>query len=131
MSRYVSNQGGWGERRRQDVHQRLYVRRGALVPFRLYKDLQNLSVLIDGAPEIHAPSPDRDEHFVEMPLGMSRRPQAPKPARKGGAKTHHPPSDRFVRKFDASIGQKLLDVAKAERGPSISGHRPSHETLTA
>ncbi len=40
----------------------------AFIAFRLDQDIQHLAVLIDRAPQVHAPAANRHKHLVEMPL---------------------------------------------------------------
>ena len=40
----------------------------APIAFRLDQDIQHLAILIDRAPQVHAPAANRHEHLVEMPL---------------------------------------------------------------
>ena len=50
--------------------------RGLVAPG-LNKNFQNLALAIDSAPHVHLLSRERDHHFIQMPAGVSFRPEAP------------------------------------------------------
>src|SRR5262245_54682392 len=50
---------------------------GRLVALGLNKNFQNLALTINGTPHIHLLSRERDHHFIEMPAGISFRPDDP------------------------------------------------------
>ena len=56
--------------------------RSTLVPLGLDEDIKNFAVLVDGPPQIHPATADRDVHLVEMPLRMRLRSVAPEAPRK-------------------------------------------------
>ncbi len=88
--------------------------RGTLVPPRLDEDIKHLAFLIDGTPQIHPATADRDVHFVQMPLWMCPSAPASQTSCDLWAKPDYPTSDGFVGDLDSPFSQQFLDVAKAQ-----------------
>ena len=53
--------------------------RCALVAAALNQHVENLAVVVDGAPQIHSPAGDPHHHLVEMPSVARPRPALPQP----------------------------------------------------
>jgi hypothetical protein len=56
----------------------------------LYKEIQDLTFCIDGAPKILSLACDHDDHLVEMPLLVGARPAVPDVACKGATELEDP-----------------------------------------
>src|SRR4030095_9398788 len=80
----------------------------------LNQHLEHLTLGIDGAPEIHLLAADPDEHLVEVPAPVRRRPPCTKTPSDCGTEADHPTPDRLVRHLDATLGEQVLDVAVAQ-----------------
>ncbi len=65
-------------------------KRSALVAPALDENVEDLAMLVDGAPQIHSLSADRDEHLIEMPQRMSRAAMPAQPVRDLGSKLRDP-----------------------------------------
>ncbi len=80
----------------------------------LYEEIQNLALVIHGAPKPMVPAADIDDHLVQMPARARLRPSLAKVARDQAAKLQEPPSNCFVRSIDATFGEHFLDVAERQ-----------------
>ena len=90
-----------------------------LVPARLDQDVEDLALLVDGAPQVHAPAGDAHDHLIQMP--PIARPGAPLPQspREERTEFQDPAPDRFVGQVEPAFGKELLDIAVAEREAQI------------
>ncbi len=70
---------------------------------RLDKDVDHITILINGSPEILSSAPDRDEDFVEMPRIAEATLSALQRTRVLGTKLEAPKPDRFVGNCDAAL----------------------------
>src|SRR3954454_23587498 len=94
-----------------------------LVAAALHQHIENLALVIDGAPQVHPVAGDANHHLIEVPP-VARSWAAPsKPAGGPGAELQTPPPHRFIGNLQASLGQKLLDVAVAQGEPQIKPDR--------
>src|SRR5207248_4347880 len=85
--------------------------------------IENLALVIDGAPQVHPFAGDANHHLIEVPP-VARSWAAPsKPAGEPGPELQNPPPHRFIGNLQASLGQKLLDVAVAQGEPEIKPDR--------
>ena len=84
------------------------------IPVRWHEDVQDVTVLVDGAPQILLATLDRDKHLVEMP-GISH-PTAPPPPLPGVDRTEPlaPLPNRLVGDRHASLCQEIFSIAEAE-----------------
>jgi hypothetical protein len=62
---------------------------------------------------------DRDDHLVEMPLAAWPRSPGAQVASELQPELQDPAPDRLIRNVQATVCQKLLDVAVAEREAQI------------
>jgi hypothetical protein len=97
--------------------------RGVLVPPALHQDIEDMTILIDGPPEIVPLTTNGEKDFIQIPLitwlrapvteliGI-RLPEFPAPL-----------PDRFVRDDDAAGKQQLFNIAIAEAEPEIEPDR--------
>jgi hypothetical protein len=81
----------------------------------LDQDIQNLTVTIHGAPQIHVPAIDRDEHLIKMPACVCGWMRSPELSGRGDAKLCGPAANSFIGDIDATLGQQILDILKAQR----------------
>jgi len=79
----------------------------------LHQHVQDLSLAINGAPQVYVLAVDRDEDFIEMPTRISTRVRASELSGIGQAKLKRPAADRFIRDIDAALGIVTL----SEIGP--------------
>ena len=79
------------------------------------QDVDDVALLVDGAPQVLPLAANRDEQLVEMPGVAERSGPVPKPPRVRNAKGCTPVPDGFVRDGDTPLREELFHVAKAER----------------
>ena len=80
---------------------------------RLDEDVDDVAILIDGTPEIVAPSLDGDEDLVQVPDIAQPALSTLEPASVCRTEREAPQPDRFVGHRDAPLGQEIFDIAKA------------------
>ena len=90
-----------------------------LVASGLNKDVENLTFIIDSAPQIHLSVGDRDEDFVTMPSCSRRRAPGPAPTRIDRTEMGHPSADRLIRDDDPALSEQVLDIPEAEHEAQI------------
>ena len=84
------------------------------VPTGLYEDVDQITVLIHGAPEILALTVDRHEDFIQEPRISESTLSALQLPSVIGAEFPAPLPNGFVRHDDASFGQQILDIPEAQ-----------------
>ena len=89
--------------------------RGVPIPSRLHEDVEDVTVLIYGAPQVLLATLDRDEHLVEMPGVSEPATSAPQSARILRTEPSTPLPDGLIGDFDTPAGQQVLHVSEAER----------------
>jgi hypothetical protein len=90
-----------------------------LVSSGLDQDIQNLTFTIHGAPQIHVPAIDRDEHLIKMPAWVCGWMRSPELSGIGDDKLYAPAANSFIGDIDATLGQQILDIPKAQRKSEI------------
>jgi len=70
----------------------------------LNQHVENLALVIDGAPQVHPLSGDPDHHLVEVPPVARAWAGPSKPPGKPGPELQNPPPHRFVGNLQASLG---------------------------
>ena len=83
------------------------------VAMRLDEDIDDVAILIDGAPEIVPPSLDGDEDLVQVPSVAQPALSTLEPASVCRTERDAPQPDRFVGHREAALGQEIFDIAKA------------------
>ena len=79
----------------------------------LDQDLEDLTFVVDGTPQIHVPARDPDDHFVEMPaITRSRTAPSQTPSDRR-SEFEHPTANTLVGEVEATLGKQLLDIAIA------------------
>ena len=84
------------------------------VPAGLDEEVDEVPVLVHGAPEILALTVDRDENVVQEPRIAESTLVALQPPRVVGAELRAPLANGFVRHDDAPFGQQILDIPEAQ-----------------
>jgi hypothetical protein len=93
---------------------RISNRRAAFAPVGLHDFVEDVSLLIDGAPEIAFLAIDGDHDLVEAPYVMARRRFSLQTAGVVGAKFYGPASDRLVGDDNAALKQHFFDQTQAQ-----------------
>ena len=89
-------------------------RGGVAIPAGLEQDVDDLAILVDGAPEVLTLAADRREEFVQMPR-VAHWPRAPpEPPCVGYAEGLAPVPNGLVRHGDAALREEVFDVSEAE-----------------
>ena len=84
------------------------------VPTGLDEKVNQVTVLVHGAPQILALTGDRDEDFVQQPRISESTLTSLQPPGVIGAELPAPLPNRFVRHDDAAFGQQILDIPEAQ-----------------
>ena len=93
------------------------------IPVRLHEDVQDVTVLIDRAPQILSATLDRDEHLVEMPGVSHPTAAAPQPPRVDRTEPLAPLPNRLLGDRHASLREEIFDIAEAEAEPMVEPDR--------
>jgi hypothetical protein len=96
--------------------------RGLGVPPRGDQNVQDIPVLVDGAPQVLPLTVDREEYLVEMPRIAGPGPTATQPVGVGLPELHAPLPDGFVGHHDPALQHHLLHLAEAQREPVVQPH---------
>ena len=86
--------------------------RGVPISSRLHEDVQDVTVLIHGAPQVLLATLDRDEHLVEMPGVSEPATSAPSSARILRTEPPTPLPDGLIGDVDTPAGQHVKGGAK-------------------
>jgi hypothetical protein len=86
-----------------------------LVPSLRHQNVEYITVLIDCAPQIHLLSLDLDEDLIGVPDITQSNLLLSKPAGVLRSELQTPEPNRLIRDQNATLGQQIFDVAKAER----------------
>ena len=84
---------------------------------RLHEDVQDVTVLVDRAPQILLATLDRDEHLDEMPGVSHPTAAAPQPPRVDRTEPLAPLPNRLVGDRHASLREEIFGIAEAEAEP--------------
>src|ERR1700730_913173 len=77
----------------------------------LDQDLEDLALVVDGTPQIHALARDPDDHFVEMPAIARSGTAPPQTPRARRSEFEHPTANALVGDVEPTLGKQLLDIA--------------------
>ena len=94
-----------------------------LVASSLNKNIQHLTLAIDGAPQIYALAIDQYDHFIEMPSVVRFGLREPQVSRDRRTKLQDPAADGLVADAQTSRGQQILDVSVAQGEPQRAKRR--------
>src|SRR5215469_14297723 len=86
----------------------------SLVATALNQHVEDLTLVVDSPPQVHAPAGDPDNHLVEVPSRARARTALPQIAADQRAEFQHPTPDRLVRNIEAALRQHFLNIAVAE-----------------
>ena len=92
------------------------------VPTRLDEEVDQVPVLVHGAPEILALTVDRDEDFVHKPRIAESTLTSLQPPGVLGAELRAPLPNRFIRHDDAPVGQQIFDIPEAQTVSVVQPH---------
>ncbi len=92
---------------------------GSLVSPACDQDVEHIAVLVHGSPKIMALTADGDEHLVHVPNIAETILPLPQAAGILGSELAAPRSNGFIRYGDATLREKILDIAKAQREPVV------------
>ena len=96
--------------------------RRTCVPAGLNEEVDQVPVLVHGAPEILALTVNRDEDFVQKPRIAESALSALQPPGVIGAELPAPLPNGFVRHDDASFGKQILDIPEAHAVSVVHPH---------
>ena len=83
------------------------------------QNIDHVSILIDGSPQIEALTSDGDEEPIDMP-GVAESALFPtQSAGVGRSEFLTPVSDRFIGDKDSSLGEQVFYVSKAQGEPMV------------
>jgi hypothetical protein len=93
------------------------------VASRLDQDVNHVTVLVDGAPQILLSSLDRQEELVQIPGVAHPASSGPKRPRILSAEGPTPLSDRLVGDGDSSLSEQIFSIPKAQTEAMVEPHR--------
>src|SRR3954469_56639 len=76
-----------------------------LVPARLDQDVEDLALLVDGAPQIHAPAGNAHDHLIQMPAITWPGAPLPQTSREERPEFEDSAPDRFVGQVEPAFGK--------------------------
>jgi hypothetical protein len=88
----------------------------------LYQDIEHVSFLIDGSPQIVTLSFDRQKHFIQVPLVPGPWTATPELVGVLLAKLATPLADRFIRHDDSTFQEQFLDIAETQAEAKVQPH---------
>ena len=94
----------------------------SLVPSFRHQNVENIAVLIDYAPETELLSLNLHENLVHIPGIAQSTLLLSEPSSELRPELQTPEADGFVRNNDATLGQQIFDIPKAEREPMVQPH---------
>jgi len=94
-----------------------------LIAARLQQNIDDITVLIHGAPKTLLLSVDSHENFIQMPGIAESSLFLLKALCIVGPEFPAPSSDGFVRNKDAALGQEIFHITQAETEAMIDPHR--------
>jgi len=85
-----------------------------LVAAALNQHVENLALMIDGAPQVHALAGNPDRHLIKVPSIARAWPTAPQVSGDPGPEFQNPAPHGFIRSLQPSLGQEILHIAIAQ-----------------
>ena len=92
---------------------------GSLVSATCDQDIEDIAILVNGSPKIMMFAANRDEHFIHVPDVAEPTLSSPQSRSIRWSKLPAPGSNGFVGHGDATLGEKVLDIAKAQSEPMV------------
>jgi hypothetical protein len=89
----------------------------------LNEHVENLALVVDGAPQVHPFPGDPDDHLVEVPSRARAWAALPQLACDQRAKFQHPASHRFIGDIEPTLSEQFLHVSVAQREAEIEPDR--------
>jgi len=80
----------------------------------LNEHVEDFALVVDGAPQVHPPPGDPDDHLVEVPSLARAWAALPQLACDQRAEFQHPAPHRLIGNLKAALGQKQFELVKAE-----------------
>ena len=96
---------------------------GPLVSVACHQDIEDVAILVNGSPKITTFPSDGDEQLVHVPDVTEPTLSPPQSAGVLGSKLPAPGSNGFVRYGDATLREKVFDIAKAQSEPMVQPNR--------
>ena len=93
------------------------------IPVRWHEDVQDVTVLVDRAPQILLATLERDEHLVEVPGVSHPTASAPQPPRVHRTEPLAPLPNRLVGDRHASLREEIFGIAEAEAESMVEPDR--------
>ncbi len=87
------------------------------------QNIQDVAVLVHRSPTIVTFAANRDEHFVHVPDVAQATLSPPQSTSIRWSKLPAPGSNGFVGYGDATLSEKVLDIAKTQREPMVQPNR--------
>ena len=97
-------------------------RRRPLVAPALNQHVENLALVVDGAPQVHPFASNPDHHLVEVPIARAWA-APPQISCDPGPEFQNPAPHRFIGNLQAALGQEFLNVAVAQCEPEVQPNR--------
>jgi HSP20 family protein len=97
--------------------------RRALVAPALNQHIEDLALMIDGAPQVHPLAGDSDDHLVEVPPIARARAGPPEPSCNPGSEFQHPAPYRLIGDIEPALGKQILHIAIAQGEPEVQPDR--------
>src|SRR5215469_2815706 len=94
---------------------------------RLHQNIDNVAILVDGAPEILQLAVDSKEDLVQMPVVAEPALSSLQLADIICAELLTPPPNRFIGYGDAPFRQKILDIPEAEAETMVGPDRITND----
>ena len=91
----------------------------SLVAPSLHKQVENLTFVVNRAPQPELPARNHDSHLIEMPSRRWPRASTAKFSSEQWPELQDPPSHRFVGHIEPPLSEQIFDVAIAERETHI------------
>ena len=95
---------------------------GFLVSVACDQDIEDVTILVHRSPKIMAFATDGDEQLVHVPDVTKTTLSPPQNPSVFRSNLPVPGSHRFVGHRDATLGEKVLDIAKAQREPMVQSN---------
>jgi hypothetical protein len=93
----------------------------------LDEDIDQVPVLIHGAPQILALTVDRDEDFVQEPRIAESTLSSLQPSGVVEAELPAPLPHGFIRHDDAPFGQQIINISEAQAVSMVEPHGVAHD----
>jgi len=87
------------------------------------QDIEDIAILVHRSPKIMTFAADADEHPVDVPDVAESTLSPPQSSGVRGSELPAPRSNGFVGYGDATLGEKVLDIAKTQREPMVQPNR--------